>query len=420
MCHIQRVWVVQEVVVASRAVAILGNWEIEWSALGEAAAWYRSKGFELPLSLEFTPPELNDLIPVSNAAATWRMSFAPDKRIPLLELLRDSRSRLAKRDVDKLYATLGLAKEIQSSEGDKFDALIEPDYLKPVAEVFRDAAKCLIIEHGNLNVLSHAGGGHADHDASWPSWVPKWSEEKASMEYANAKLSDVHHVDAGEPLAIGIPRHVNSLPLYGIKVDTIQSHGQRLTSYGFGPQVHQEERDFVMAAWTIFTRQTAQQDGPYTSPAAKARASTLTMTAGLSNISNPAEADLNYTQDAACWFSKHLKNRVPIVSFMQQLCWNFLPNKPDPGRFHEAFVRACTCRRFFVTKGGSIGMGPQSLKEGDLVVALFGGQVPYVIRGSEDGFYQFIGDSYVPGLMEGQAVHRWKKECTTPELIELL
>lgn len=240
------------------------------------------------------------------------------------------------------------------------------------------------------------------------------------MEYANTELSDVHRVDAGEPLAIGIPRHVNSLLLLGIKVDTIQSHGQRLTSYGFGPQVHQEERDFVMAAWTIFARHTARQDGPYNSPAAKARAFTLTMTAGLSNILSPAEADLNYTQDAASWLSKHLKKRVPIVSWMQQLGWKFLPNKPDPSRFHEAFVRACTGRRFFITKSGSIGMGPQSLKEGDLVVALFGGQVPYVIRGSEDGFYQFVGDSYVPGLMEGQAVDRWKKEGTTPELIELL
>ncbi len=125
------------------AVAILGNWEIEWSALGETAAWYRSKGFELPLSLslKFTPPELDDLVLVSNAAATWRMGFATDKRIPLLELLRDSRSRLAKRDVDKLYATFGQTKEIQSSEGDKFDALIKPDYLKPVVEVFRDTAK---------------------------------------------------------------------------------------------------------------------------------------------------------------------------------------------------------------------------------------------------------------------------------------
>lgn len=33
----QRVWVVQEVVLATRAIAILSDWQIEWSALGEAA-----------------------------------------------------------------------------------------------------------------------------------------------------------------------------------------------------------------------------------------------------------------------------------------------------------------------------------------------------------------------------------------------
>ena len=38
------------VVLARRAIALMGNWEIEWSAVGEAASWFRSKGYKLPLA----------------------------------------------------------------------------------------------------------------------------------------------------------------------------------------------------------------------------------------------------------------------------------------------------------------------------------------------------------------------------------
>lgn len=38
--YFRRAWIVQEVVLAARAVALVGDWEIEWPALGKAAAWF--------------------------------------------------------------------------------------------------------------------------------------------------------------------------------------------------------------------------------------------------------------------------------------------------------------------------------------------------------------------------------------------
>ena len=417
-----RVWVMQEVVLADHATAFLGDWEIQWSAVGKAARWFQQKGYDIPATLEYTPSELHDLMPVSSAAAIWNMSFAPEKRIALLDLLRESRSRLSSKSVDKFYAVLGLASEVGSIRGDQYDVLIEPNYAKPTDEVFRDLTRFLIVQYGNLHVLSHAGGGYSgtENNPRWPSWVPRWHEGKPSKEYAHRNLEGIQCASKGEPLVMGKPRSPNMLLVKGIEVDSIQSFNERLTSYGFGTQVHQEERDFVMHAWDIFQHQTrSQQSSPYASPREKASAFISAMTAGLSHGGMPIDTDPHFKRDADRWFSKHLKNKVSVTTWFEHLDRVFVPGKPDASRFHEAFLSACRGRRFFVTKKGYMGMGPQNLKEGDAVVIIFGGQVPYVLRQADDDTSKFVGDCYVPGLMQGEAIDSWRETNAPCKFFEL-
>jgi hypothetical protein len=414
-----RAWVMQEVVLAEQATAFLGDWEIQWSAVGKAASWFQQKGYNLPPDVEYKPSELHDFMPVSSAAAIWNMSFAPDKQVALLDLLRESRNRLSSKNVDKFYAVLGLAIEVNSGRGDQYDALIEPDYSKPIDEVFRDLTRFLIAQHNNLDVLSHAGGTE-DHPG-WPSWVPRWHEGKPSKDYAHRNLKDIQCAGTTEPLTPGTPSSPNILLLKGIEIDTIQSFNERLTSYGFGTQVHQEEREFVLHAWDIFQHQTHnQQSLPYSSPRETALAFISTMTAGLSNLGLPTHLDLHHQRDAARWFAKHLRNKVSATTWFEHLSHIFA-GKPDASRFHEAFLAACRGRRFFVSKKGYMGMGPQGLKEGDSVVVAFGAQVPFVIRrGNGAGeMYRFVGDCYVPGLMRGEAVERWRETGELAKWFEL-
>ncbi|PMD37937.1 hypothetical protein L207DRAFT_384472, partial [Hyaloscypha variabilis F] len=60
-------------------------------------------------------------------------------------------------------------------------------------------------------------------------------------------------------------------------------------------------------------------------------------------------------------------------------------------------------RWFFRTAAGRMGIGPGPMKEGDLLCLLFGGGVPYILR-PKDHRYIFIGDCYVDGLVEEQAM----------------
>ena len=69
----------------------------------------------------------------------------------------------------------------------------------------------------------------------------------------------------------------------------------------------------------------------------------------------------------------------------------------------------CDFRRLFTTSKGYIGLGPSTLREGDLVCVLFGGIVPFTLR-QEDGVYRLIGESYVHGLMHGEAIEEMRDD----------
>lgn len=389
-----RVWIVQEAVLARKATVLIGDWEIDWTAIGEAAVWFQSKGFAVPAVLKYQLRDQQDLLPVSKPVSMWNLCCWPDNRIPLLTLLHEFRNRTATNPRDKVYATFGIAEELAYMEERGFHQLIEPNYAKTVLDVYRDIARFLVIEHGNLAVLSHAG---ASLESNWPSWTPDWRHDKASNTMLTMQCANTYHASGDQALCIGISESANTISLQGIEADVITAYGDKLASYGFGYVTYREEVDFVRMAWGLLQ--------PSITPASSseddvARAFIETLTAGLSN-------DLGSQADALCWFVQQAKMHLSIekqFGFLQK-------QRSDPGRFHEAFVRACVDRRFFVTRNGLMGIGPDAMNEGDIIVILFGGRVPYLLRAAGDRTcYKFLGECYVPGLMDGEVVQTWKGE----------
>jgi len=74
---------------------------------------------------------------------------------------------------------------------------------------------------------------------------------------------------------------------------------------------------------------------------------------------------------------------------------------------HEAARRVCHQRRHFVTKTGYQGLGPSQIQPGDFVFVAFGGSCPYVLR-EVIGGYRLVGECYVHGLMDGEAIAEMK------------
>ncbi|KAI2628753.1 heterokaryon incompatibility protein-domain-containing protein [Hypoxylon sp. NC1633] len=422
-----RIWVVQEIVLARRAIAILGDWEVEWRALGEAATWFQTHGFALPTTIKFAG-KLGDLLPVSKVAAMWQMHATPGKRRPLLQVLRDLRGRKTTLEVDKIYAAYSLAEE--TSNTSQLHPLIEPTYEKPYGEVYRNVVRYLVVEHGDLSALSHAGGIQGVKTSAWPSWVPDWSLEKASVELVSDSEEDSpYEADGNMHLTIGDSIDPTCLSMKGFRVTdgVIQAYGDKLVSYGFRHTTYKEEHDFVRSAWSLIARWVDRGSGQEndrlktSQPDNMSRTFVSTLTAGLSDKKESIWEDPDFLEDAAQWLLRQFSGRIPVSGISVKWRWpGTIWRTSDSGRFHEAFTRACLHRRFFITTGKLMGIGPETMENGDIVVILFGGKVPYVVRQLNQARYLFIGECYIPGLMAGEAVGLWKANGRKTELFNLV
>ena len=87
--------------------------------------------------------------------------------------------------------------------------------------------------------------------------------------------------------------------------------------------------------------------------------------------------------------------------------WNDIPDSRERLlclEYFDAFARLCMGRSFFATKGGRIGLGPRSIQQGDPIVILPNGTVPFLLRQMEENvkIHQLVGEAYVHGLMWGE------------------
>lgn len=78
-------------------------------------------------------------------------------------------------------------------------------------------------------------------------------------------------------------------------------------------------------------------------------------------------------------------------------------NPPDLQFIDHSIALAQQDRRFTLTQEGRMGLVPIHTKKGDVVAVLTGGRVPIVLR-PEKGFYTVVGDCYVQGIMDGEAM----------------
>jgi hypothetical protein len=55
---------------------------------------------------------------------------------------------------------------------------------------------------------------------------------------------------------------------------------------------------------------------------------------------------------------------------------------------------------------------------GDLICILFGCSVPVILRKHKDGFYEFVGESYIYGKMDGEAFAGLDKDTIASAVVE--
>ncbi|KAI1129790.1 hypothetical protein F5Y10DRAFT_237644 [Nemania abortiva] len=423
-----RTWIIQEVALSQKDPIFLhGPHRYPWHRLGWAASWLRRNGY---LRLAQIPNRMHNVDTISNirrSGARWRLDAL---------LVTTSIKFYATNQRDKIYGLLGLAAE--SQDPTRLPNALFPTYELEINEIYTELALFFIQEYKSLSVLTRASG--VSNDTSWaqrkhqfellPSWVPNWCDYSVTEREVARFFSWLSHPNTAGAVTLGFPEHYKAscglpvklfrcpdsfvLRLSGLKVDLVVGATQfeDETEY-FG------KRDCGSAFLQLW--KTALPFLLEGKPITDWIAPWIKTTTAEQHVICGKTAEQIF-KDGLAYLSNALSDGIchppfaggrDIVGLLRAQSMG-----GDPQAYAALASNFCLGRKFIATHHGRMGIGPTGTQPGDLIFVLFGGGVPYILRKQESGFL-FVGESYIHGLMGGEAVQAWKRNELVEEILEL-
>jgi hypothetical protein len=363
-----RVWVFQEIGLATKATLFVGQDGIDWFLFMTAIQWLWR--ILEPLNEVFHDLKFEDLSG-SGAGGLITMSSSKYPRELRLRNLLPYTSRLDSSDPrDRLYAIRALVAPCDR----KF---ITPDYSKSVEEAFRNFILRFCQETGDGFLLTLCSLRDASSKLQMPSWVPDFSAtDLPNMIYG-----------FGRDSRISVVLNNESLTVQGVKLATITSLlGPFETSYANFEIIQ------VLRSWQVSCGSGMYPSGGLTSDAF-IDAIVCGQLAGLM----PTEYGSFLSQEECRRILNPGEAGVEVEDITNDIKARFVRN-----------VRANLHGRvFFKTREGFFGICPESAKDGDVVVVFPGVDAPLVLRPvMHQGHlsYRIVGASYVHGAMHAEVL----------------
>jgi hypothetical protein len=86
---------------------------------------------------------------------------------------------------------------------------------------------------------------------------------------------------------------------------------------------------------------------------------------------------------------------------------------------NASLIKYALGRRFFISAEGNFGLAPPNAQKGDHIAVFHGAETPFMLRKCGWSF-QVIGESYVHGLMNGEAIDSWRRGMKEVQNIVLI
>jgi hypothetical protein len=372
-----RLWIIQEVNVNKEVQMLCGSTQVSWDVAVLAASYIKQHS-RIHRRWGFPASHFNN-------AYYMRRRFWLQK-VALPSLLNWGRSFNASDPMDRVYALMGMPSFNQIRH------LLTVDYSKPKVDLYTDIATICICEMGGLRILCYAQ--HLEEGSEFPSWVPQWDRPERYRAIQDSLTKVRWNPSGGRELEASVDPRLRCLKSKGIIFDTIKS----VCPLGKTMSLLDESSDHpVISFWE------AQNRKPTTYPTGEGSLDVLAsvIATGLDKNLRKASANIDsFKQDFAAYL-----NRLLCISGRDQHAYRQIAKAEEQGDWfgYESLVQStCQYRSLVFTEMGYMGLGP-NCQVGDLVCILFGGEVPFVLRPSE-GYYRLVGDVYIHGIMEGEAM----------------
>ena len=361
-----RAWVCQEVTTPEKneqTIAWCGDDQEAWNIFGLVATYILAAEIKGELGVHgVMNMRIDSLTCIKQDRAPpdpWA-SFLGKQNLDLIDLLRTGRGCEASDARDKVYALLAIA-----NDGHEF----EVDYEKSVAEVYTDLATHFITRDSNLDILGFA---NLESKMLLPSWIPDWTIDNYQQRFCKAgNHSDgtshrIYHADKGleePPQIIGNGR---VLRVRGFEFDEVMRVSCSRTHSSL-PYLEIVKRWHEMALSSGVIYVTGQ-----------------IVTIAMQHI---LCADIDETSLRETQRGHKTVEKSTIAEYYQDL----------------ALLLATANRRLVLSKRKYLGLVPELTEPGDKICILGGGSVPFVLR-KEQGHWISVGECYIHGIMDGEAV----------------
>jgi len=423
-----RVWVIQEVVVARSITVLYGSHQVAWEDftfimemfvnhdIAEVVGVFQHSG-ESGVTRPFPLGETQAAF-----MARYREKFKTGQFYPLYDTLRLFLAFKATEPRDKIFALLGLTESAS-------DLKHIIDYSRYMSSILLEVAN-FIMEKGHLLEVFHlAGIGWKRDETDLPSWVVDWGMSRNPTSLAHSFHKDhLQYRAAIQRESVnsrrGDKRHIR---VRGQFIDCIRKIGLPME----GPDVNVPNRPFEglddLIAWMQEAEDLAHKYAavPYHNGQDLSEAYWRTVIGDRTWTSRPAPRA--YGATIAKWMESLQGLRSLIAIYGTDL--NGLKEHPPDvnplnGSFPDwdsmkIFMRdmfnidwlggqPSFPRIFAVTDKGYIAMVPKGTKSSDIICTVWGAQVPFVLRSlgsTADGkpeMYHLVGECYVHGMMDGE------------------
>jgi len=284
----------------------------------------------------------------------------------------------------------------------------------------------------SLNILSHAGTSCTPNPkhAALPSWVPDWSVPW-----------DVSVIDTPRPnygyRAAGniapnphVSMEANSLlGLTGKLGDAVSDVTEPPPSFDhlFGAQrshlFNTDDLQFKIYRWARSLEALRLKCEGQSSPSATIEALWRTLCANkagpmpfggvwqdlrLTSLDGPSLlAPQEYAKSYEAWCAMNMADPHDVAANHSV---DLFIRRENLKQWQAAMLRSAKNRRFGITMSGRMLLGPRDVVPGDVVCVLHGGDVPFVLRPRGGNRYSLVGECYVHGLMDGEAMKDHKLE----------
>ncbi|KAI7763653.1 hypothetical protein LZL87_014008 [Fusarium oxysporum] len=431
-----RVWVVQEAVVASRAMFFYGSESIPWMELygwqeticnGRVLSPLVVFASDSPESLASDMTDLLGFLSMSFLVA-YRMEYATFGPRSLAHVLRVFGEKIATDPRDKVFALVGMAAE---SADIRLKSLIH--YSRPVEDVLLDLANYLLDTEQALGVFDLGGLRQGDRIPGLPSWAVDWSAIRvvASLNPIFSSSEIRYHASGRKPSRVRRGGSRREIVVGGQRVDQIARLAPSPGAWPLsGPLA------LFMANYPSQALSLAQQHVPDPYPHWRGgqpleEAVWRTLIGDKTSSARPAPASCGNSVRTLMEFLRDLGDRFGVDRLLSSMS-SMSPEEiqrdlgvtpeqqQEVQRAYKEFEeidflfdigKGASTFIFCVTENGYIGMVPQVSEVGDDICLVYGVDVPCILRfaGENDEItktrkYQLVGDAYIHGIMDGEAL----------------